>query len=163
MGTPALAVPAPSRRGLRFGTSEVLFALSIGILLVVVAFPLLLIFVNAFWVDGTFNVVDVVKVLREKETYRALWNSLVLATGCTITGTVVGTFFAWVVTRTDLPCKGFMKVMFLVPFMLPAFIGALAWKMLLSPRSGWPLPASPTPPSTPTSSPMTPSASASAT
>ena len=40
-------------------------------------------------------------------------------------------------TRTDLPYKGFMKVMFLVPFMLPSFIGALAWKMLLSPRSGY--------------------------
>ena len=30
-----------------------------------------------------------------------------------------------------------MKLMFLVPFMLPAFIGALAWKMLLSPRAGY--------------------------
>ena len=39
--------------------------------------------------------------------------------------------------RTDLPLKGTMKVLFLVPFMLPSFIGALAWKMLLSPRSGY--------------------------
>ena len=30
-----------------------------------------------------------------------------------------------------------MKVLFLVPFMLPSFIGALAWKMLLSPRAGY--------------------------
>jgi iron(III) transport system permease protein len=29
-----------------------------------------------------------------------------------------------------------MKLLFVVPFMLPSFIGALAWKMLLSPRSG---------------------------
>ena len=98
---------------------------------------MLLIFFNAFWVDGHFNVADVVKVLQHPETYKALGNSLVLSTGVTITGTIVGTFFAWLVTRTDLPFKKSMKLMFLVPFMLPAFIGALAWKMLLSPRAGY--------------------------
>ena len=121
----------------RFGTPQVLLGLSIAILVIVVAVPVLLIFVNAFWVDGHFNVADVIKVLREKDTYQALLNSLILASGVTVTGTVVGTFFAWLVTRTDLPLKGAMKVLFLVPFMLPSFIGALAWKMLLSPRSGY--------------------------
>jgi iron(III) transport system permease protein len=106
-------------------------------LLIVVVFPMLLIFFNAFWVDGHFNVADVVKVLQHPETYKALLNSLVLSVGVTLTGTIVGTFFAWLVTRTDLPFKKTMKLLFLVPFMLPAFIGALAWKMLLSPRAGY--------------------------
>jgi ABC-type uncharacterized transport system permease subunit len=108
----------------RIGTPQVLLGLSIAILVIVVAVPVLLIFVNAFWVDGHFNVADVIKVLRQKETYQALLNSLILATGVTVTGTIVGTFFAWLVTRTDLPFKGTMKVLFLVPFMLPSFIGA---------------------------------------
>jgi len=121
----------------RFGTPELLFGLSVAVLVIVVAVPMLLIFFNAFWVDGHFNVVDVIRVLRHPETYKALWNSLVLSIGVTITGTIVGTFFAWLVTRTDLPFKRTMKLLFLVPFMLPAFIGALAWKMLLSPRAGY--------------------------
>ena len=121
----------------RFGTSQILFGLSVGILVVVVAVPMLLIFFNAFWVDGHFNLVDVLKVLRQPQTYKALLNSLVLSAGVTVTGTIVGTFFAWLVTRTDLPFKKTMKLLFLVPFMLPAFIGALAWKMLLSPRAGY--------------------------
>jgi len=121
----------------RFGTPEVLFMLSVGVLIVVVAFPMLLIFFNAFWVDGHFNVTDVVRVLQRKETYQALLNSLILSGGVTVTGTIVGTLFAWLVTRTDLPFKKTMKLLFLVPFMLPAFIGALAWKMLLSPRAGY--------------------------
>jgi iron(III) transport system permease protein len=66
-----------------------------------------------------------------------LLNSLFIACGTTLGCTLVGTFFAWLVTRTDLPYKKFMKAMFLVPFMLPSFIGALAWKMLLSPRAGY--------------------------
>ena len=121
----------------RIGAPEILFGLSTAILVIVVAVPMLLIFFNAFWVDGGFNVTDVVNVLRRPETYKALLNSLILAGGVTITGTLVGTFFAWLVTRTDLPFKKTMKLMFLVPFMLPAFIGALAWKMLLSPRAGY--------------------------
>ncbi len=128
------AVPAAQPR---FGTAQILLALSVAILVIVVAVPVLLIFFNAFWVQGQFNVVDVIKVLSQHETYQALLNSLILASGVTVTGTIVGTFFAWLVTRTDLPFKGTMKVLFLVPFMLPSFIGALAWKMLLSPRSGY--------------------------
>jgi iron(III) transport system permease protein len=121
----------------RFGTPQILFGLAVAILVIVVAVPVLLIFFNAFWVNGHFNGADVIKVLREPETYTALLNSLFLASGVTVTGTIVGTFFAWLVTRTDLPYKGLMKLLFLVPFMLPSFIGALAWKMLLSPRSGY--------------------------
>jgi iron(III) transport system permease protein len=126
---------ASRKRG--FGTAQVVLFLSVAILVVVVAVPVLLIFFNAFWVNGEFNVRDVVRIIREPETWQALTNSLIIATGTTIGSTVVGTFFAWLVTRTDLPYKRFMKSMFLVPFMLPSFIGALAWKMLLSPRAGF--------------------------
>ncbi len=119
------------------GTPQILFGLSVGVLVIVVAVPMLLIFFNAFWFDGHFNLADVVKVLQQPETYKALLNSLILSAGVTVTGTIVGTFFAWLVTRTDLPFKRTMKLLFLVPFMLPAFIGALAWKMLLSPRAGY--------------------------
>lgn len=120
-----------------FGVAQVILFLAIAILVIVVAVPVLLIFFNAFWVDGKFNISDVAKILAQPETYQALKNSLIIAAGTTIGSTIVGTFFAWLVTRTDLPYKGFMKAMFLVPFMLPSFIGALAWKMLLSPNAGF--------------------------
>jgi iron(III) transport system permease protein len=126
---------ATPNRGI--GAAEVILGLSVGILVVVVAVPVLIIFFNAFWVNGQFNLADTLKVLREPDTYRALLNSLFIASGVTVMSTVIGTFFAWLVTRTDLPFKPAMRVLFLVPFMLPSFIGALAWKMLLSPRAGY--------------------------
>ncbi|MDR2055495.1 MAG: iron ABC transporter permease [Desulfovibrio sp.] len=119
------------------GMAHVILGLSIAVLVIVVAVPVLLIFLNAFWAEGKFNITDVIAVLREPETYQALLNSLIIASGTTLGSTAVGTFFAWLVTRTDLPFKKFMRGMFLVPFMLPSFIGALAWKMLLSPRAGY--------------------------
>jgi len=120
-----------------FGVAEVILFLSIAILVIVVAVPILLIIFNAFWVNGEFNITDTINVLKHKETYQALLNSLIIATGTMAGSTIVGTFFAWLVTRTDLPYKKFMKAMFLIPFMLPSFIGALAWKMLLSPNAGF--------------------------
>ena len=120
-----------------FGAAGMMLTMSVGILVMVVAVPVLIIFFNALWVKGQFNLVDMVKVLGEPDTYRALLNSLFIASGVTVMSTAIGTFFAWLVTRTDLPLKGTMKVLFLVPFMLPSFIGALAWKMLLSPRAGY--------------------------
>jgi len=120
-----------------FGVAQIILFLSISILIVVVAVPILIIFFNAFWVNGKFNFRDVIRIIGEPDTWQALSNSLVIATGTTIGSTIIGTFFAWLVTRTDMPYKGFMKGMFLVPFMLPSFIGAMAWKMLLSPRAGF--------------------------
>jgi len=119
------------------GIAEMLLALSVLVLVVVVAIPVLLIFWTALVVDGQLNVKDIVKVLSEPDTYEALRNSVVIAAGVTILSTIIGVFFAWLVSRTDLPFKNTMKLLFLIPFMLPSFIGALAWKMLLSPRSGY--------------------------
>ncbi|MBP3691102.1 MAG: iron ABC transporter permease [Schwartzia sp.] len=120
-----------------FGVAQVILFLSIAILVIVVAFPVLLILFNAFWVEDHFNFSGAIDILKEPETFKALMNSLIIAGMSTIGSTIVGTFFAWLVTRTDMPHKRFMKSMFLVPFMLPSFIGAMAWKILLSPNAGF--------------------------
>lgn len=120
-----------------FGVAQLILMISIAILVIFVAWPVLLILFNAFFVEGKFNSIDFYNVLTEPETFQALKNSFVIACMTTVGSVIVGTFFAWLVTRTDLPYKTFMKSLFLVPFMLPSFIGALAWKMLLSPHSGY--------------------------
>jgi iron(III) transport system permease protein len=119
------------------GIAEILLALSVLILVVVVAVPVLLILWTALFVDGSLNTKDIINILSQPDTYEALRNSIVIAAGVTFLSTIIGVFFAWLVSRTDLPFKETMKVLFLIPFMLPSFIGALAWKMLLSPRSGF--------------------------
>ena len=120
-----------------FGVAQLILLISIAILVIFVAWPVLLILFNAFFVEGKFNSLDFYNVLTEPETFQALKNSFVIACMTTVGSVIVGTFFAWLVTRTDLPYKTFMKSLFLVPFMVPSFIGALAWKMLLSPHSGY--------------------------
>lgn len=111
--------------------------LAVLILVVIVALPVVLIFWTSFIVEGHLNIQAVMDTIMQEDTFQALKMSIMIAACVTVTCTFVGTLFAWLVTRTDLPFKQTMKVLFTVPFMLPAFIGALAWKMLLSPRAGY--------------------------
>lgn len=121
----------------KFGMAEFIFLLAVLILVVIVALPVILIFWTSFIVDGHLNLEAMRSVLMQAETFQALKMSIMIAACVTVTCTFVGTLFAWLVTRTDMPFKGTMKVLFTVPFMLPAFIGAIAWKILLSPRAGY--------------------------
>ena len=127
----------PRGGGRRIGGAEIVLALSIAILVVIVAVPVFMILFNAFTADGKVNIGDVVKILSEPDTYMALRNSLIIALGVTGLGTFLGVLFSYLVVRTDLPFKNFMKLLFIIPFMLPSFIGAIAWKVLLSPRGGY--------------------------
>lgn len=127
----------PSVGTKKWGMAEFIFLISVLILVVIVALPVVLIFWTSFIVDGHLNIQAVMDTIMQEDTFQALKMSILLAICVTVTCTFVGTLFAWLVTRTDLPFKETMKVLFTVPFMLPAFIGALAWKMLLSPRAGY--------------------------
>ena len=127
-----------ARQGVKkWGMAEFIFMLAVLILVVIVALPVVLIFWTSFIVDGHINMQAVMNTIMQEDTFQALKMSIMIAACVTVTCTFVGTLFAWLVTRTDLPFKETMKVLFTIPFMLPAFIGALAWKMLLSPRAGY--------------------------
>lgn len=128
---------ALSNSSKKLSTANLVLIFSILVLVAVVAIPVILILFTAFFENGKFNIAGVMKILSDPDTYQALLNSVLIATGTTLVSTTIGTFFAWLVARTDLPFKKTMKALFLVPFMLPSFIGALAWKVLLSSRAGY--------------------------
>ena len=62
-----------------FGVAQIILLISIAVLVIFVAWPVLLILFNAFFVDGTFNSSDFYAVLTEPETFQALKNSLIIA------------------------------------------------------------------------------------
>lgn len=67
----------------------------------------------------------------------ALGNSLRVGIGATILAVVVGTFLAWVATRTDVPGKRLIQVTAVAPLFVSPLVGAIAWSMLASPRAGY--------------------------
>ncbi len=85
---------------------------------------------------GRWTAAWYVQVYTDPDNYRALVNSLALGAGSAVFATLLGTLLAWIVARTDTPCRGLLEVAALVPFICPPFIGALAWTLLGSPNTG---------------------------
>ena len=61
----------------------------------------------------------------------AALNSVASATGSAVLATVVGAFLAVVLERSNVPSRGLLRWLVLLPFLIPPFIGAMAWMALL--------------------------------
>ena len=123
--------------GKRFSMDKVLTLLSFLILIVVVVIPMIMIVYNTFFVEGRFDLSLFTEIILDPANVGAMWNTIKIALLVTVLGVLVGLFFAWLLGRSDIPLKGLMRSMFTIPYMFPPFFGAMAWELLLSPRSGY--------------------------
>jgi len=118
-------------------TKHLIFALAVIILLILIAFPLGIMFYKSFVVEGQLSFGNYVEVFTERRNLAPVINTIKLGGLTVILSTVIGVAAAWLVARTDLPHKGLLDTLFLTPYMIPPFIGAIAWIQLLSPRVGY--------------------------
>src|SRR5262249_41131679 len=75
-------------------------------------------------------------VLANPNVHVALANSLIACGGGTALAVVIGLTFAWVVVRTNTPCKRFIAAASLLPLFAPPLVARVAWSILGSPRTG---------------------------
>ena len=66
----------------------------------------------------------------------ALKNTLIAATATMILGTLLAFPLAWLVGRTNLYAKKFFRSLFVLTYMVPPYVGAMAWLRLLNPNVG---------------------------
>ncbi len=123
--------------GSRLGTGQLLLVISTVILIITVVLPVAMIVYNVFFYKWSFDWNLFASMLTDPDNLAAMWNTVKISFFVTTLGTVVGLFFAWLIGRSDVPLKGLMKSLFVIPYMFPPFIGAMAWGLLLAPRSGY--------------------------
>ena len=123
--------------GRKFGLDQAMTAVSFLLLLIIVAIPIFMIVYNAFFYEGKFDISLFISVIGNVENLKAMWNTIVIALAVTVFGTIMGLFYAWLLGRSDIPAKGFMRAMFTIPYMFPPFFGAMAWDLLFSGRAGY--------------------------
>jgi iron(III) transport system permease protein len=74
------------------------------------------------------------RVFRSPVSQLLFWEPLVhtitVAIGVTLVAFVVGGSMAWLVSRTNVACRGFLSTALVVPYMLPSWTFALAWLSL---------------------------------
>jgi iron(III) transport system permease protein len=66
----------------------------------------------------------------------ALGNSLIACGGGTVLAVAIGLSFAWVVVRTNTPCKGLIASTGMLPLFVPPLVAGVAWSILGSPKTG---------------------------
>src|SRR5207244_11897019 len=67
----------------------------------------------------------------------ALLTSLLVGLAVGVLGIVFGVPMAWAVSRTDMPGKGLVWAAILGTFIVPNYLGAVAWILLAGPNAGW--------------------------
>ncbi len=66
----------------------------------------------------------------------AMGNTLLTSFSGALLATGLGTILGWIVARTDVPGRGILGVLNLVPFFLSSVVGAASWQILGAPRTG---------------------------
>lgn len=59
--------------------------------------------------------------------YEPLKNSLVVGLSTSVFAILIGSLFAWLMVRSDLPFKKFFSFALIIPYMLPSWSKAMAW------------------------------------
>jgi iron(III) transport system permease protein len=109
----------------------------IGLLILVLAYRGLL-FVKSFVVAGAYGwtINGWVAAFTDATLPVALGNTFFLAFVRVFITSGLAIFFAWVVTRTNTPLKGFIEVTLWLGFFLPLLPMTMGWILLLDPHYG---------------------------
>jgi iron(III) transport system permease protein len=73
-------------------------------------------------------------VLASDDALGPLLRTLLLAVTVSATCAVLGTALAWLAARTDLPGRRVLRVVFVLPLVIPSFVGAFALKAAVAPE-----------------------------
>lgn len=68
---------------------------------------------------------------------KLVWTTIAFAIGSTLMALTLGIALAWLIERTDLPMRGVLRALVILPMATPPILLAIGWAMLLSPRTGF--------------------------
>jgi iron(III) transport system permease protein len=85
---------------------------------------------------GPWTIRNFVVAFSSEFFFRSLFNTFIVSSGATLIAIVLAIVFAWLIERTDMPCRGAAWVAVLLPLVIPGVLFALAWMLLLLPKTG---------------------------
>ena len=111
--------------------------LSVLFLLLFVVFPMVNLIQSSFIVDGKVHLGSYREVYSKDVNWRALVNTLQISFAVMISSVIITLPLAWLVGRTDLPGKKLFRTILVTSYMIPPYVGAIAWVQLLNPSVGY--------------------------
>lgn len=118
------------------GLSRLIFAVSALLFGVLFLAPLWTVIQGGFVVGGRPTLRYLVGVFQNPIYSEGLFNSFLLALGTTTLVTLIAVPLAWLANRYDFPGKKVVSGLILVPMILPPFVGAIGFQMVLGQYGG---------------------------
>jgi len=136
---PAAAAPlaSPHRDWTALALGLAVVVIAIAFLVYPLAHAMLLAFVKNGEEPGwaTLTLANFARFFTAASYQRALWNSIYSGVAATLLATAIALPMAYAVARIDIPLRGLISAMTVVPLISPPFIGAYAWIIVLG-RNG---------------------------
>jgi len=86
--------------------------------------------------SAEFTLAHYLHAYTDPSTYQLLFNSFVFALGSSVLATALAATLAWISIRTNAPFRKVFELTAIVPNIVPPVMLAVAWTVLLSPRTG---------------------------
>ena len=125
-----------TERKFRIDIKWIIILSIIAFLLIFEVFPLLYLFVKSIFPNGSFTLEAFKRVYSYDSNFIAIRNTIVTAVATTFFGMLIAFPLAFLVGRTNLYGKKIFRTMFVITYMVPPYVGAMAWLRLLNPRVG---------------------------
>jgi iron(III) transport system permease protein len=103
------------------------------LLAAIVVYPLAMVFVRSLNVDGAWSLATYARAVTP-DNLRPLWNTVWTAALTSVLAMGTGTLLAFLLVRTDLPGRQWMRTLVVLPYAIPPFLGAIGWAQLLGPQ-----------------------------
>lgn len=119
-----------------FNVKAVLIILIAAFLFVFNVFPMSYLIFRSFIGENGFTLSAFKRIYTYPLNWNALRNTLITASLSMVFGVMIAFPLAWLVGRTDLYGRKFFRTLFVMTYMVPPYVGAMAWLRLLNPRVG---------------------------
>ena len=119
-----------------FSIQWLLILLIVDFLLYFLLMPMIFMIVQAFSEDGRFTLSRIARLFEQPDNLIALKNTLIASAATMVLGTAIAFPLAWLVGRTNLYGKRLFRSLFVLSYMVPPYVGAMAWTYLMNPNAG---------------------------
>ncbi len=121
----------------RINSKFIVISISVLLLLYFVIFPMGILLYDSMMLDGAINFENYRNVYSQSVNWRALTNTIQLSLSVMIISVIITFPLAWLIGRTDMPGKKTYRTMLVSSYMIPPYVGAIAWVQLLNPSVGY--------------------------
>ena len=86
--------------------------------------------------DGGFTLGNFVRIFTDPTFVEPFLRTSAIAVAVALASVAVAAPLAWLVARTDMPFRRWVRVLVTASFVTPPFLGAIAWEILAAPNAG---------------------------